>query len=187
MSRDENFSLYAYVLAAAVAICACAFLLEPRQIRVAAISLDEPFDTSAIETASIAPRPEFEEAKAWNYPDVPWMTYEDGLRRMQEEGKPGVLVMQAQWCLVCRNYQKLFHDREIAQYADDYVFILVDVEKEPALQRRFNVDGDYIPRTFVISPDGALTQDATGGHARQRFFVDPFRKDELADLLDRSR
>lgn len=185
MTRDENFSLYAYVLAAALAIFACSTLMEPAKVEVAAISLDA-VEIGAIETASIGPR-EAAERAAWNAPTIPWLTYEDGLKRMQQEGKPGLLVLQAQWCLVCRNYQRLFHEDDIARYAEDYVFILADIDREPGLQRRFDIDGDYIPRTFVLSPEGALTQDATGDHPRQRFFVDPFRKEQLADLLDRSR
>lgn len=186
MTRDENFSLYAYVLATTLLLGASAWLLAPPlKVEVTGIALDA-VETGAIETASIARRA-VDDAEAWNYPDIPWVSYEDGMRRMQKENKPALLVLQAEWCLVCRNYQRLFHDPQIARYKDDYVFILADIEKNPEVQRRYDVDGDYIPRTFVLSPDGALAQDATGSHARQKFFVDPFRKDELSDLLDRSR
>lgn len=179
MTRDDNFSLYLYLFAGAAAVFSSIWLYTPQRIEVAKFTLDA-VEVGAIETASIA-RPN--ERESWNFPQIPWRDYDDGMREMSESGKPAVMVLQAEWCLVCRNYQKQFQDEAVVKYAEDVVFILVDVEKQPELQRRFNVDGDYIPRTFALAPSGALARDRTGSHPRQRFFVDPFQPDELTALL----
>lgn len=183
MSDNENLSLYLYALAATAAIVASIWLLTPQQIEVKTIALDA-VEIGAIETASVKPRPADEVGAGWNAEEIPWRSYEEGMRRMSATGQRGLLVLQADWCLVCRSYQKLFKHEDIASHAGDYVFMIADIEEEPELQRRFNVDGDYIPRTFLLESDGSLAGDATGGHPRQKFFVDPFRPEELTRLLD---
>lgn len=186
MLKDDNISLYAYALLAAGVVLASSWMLSPQQIEVAALRVDA-IETGAIDTGSIPTARRADEAEAWGAPEIPWRGYSAGMREMARTNKPGVLVLQADWCLVCRHYQKQFRRPEMREFADDYVFILADVEADAELQRRYDVDGDYIPRTFVLAPDGGLAQEATGTHERQKFFVDPFRPDELTDLLERSR
>ena len=181
MSKDENISLYLYLLGAAAVIVASIWFFTPQKIEVARLTLDA-VEVGAIETATVAPR-SGDLGEAWNAEQIPWRSFDDGMRRMAETGKRGVLILQADWCLICRSYQKLFSERSVTKHADDFVFMMVDIEKEPELQRRYNVDGDYIPRTFLLESDGSLAAPATGGHPRQKFFVDPFRIDELSGLL----
>ena len=182
MSKDENLSLYLYVLGAAAVIVASIWLFTPQKIDVPRIALDA-VDVGAIETASVAPRRTGALGQDWNADEIPWRGFEDGMRRMAETGKRGVLVLQADWCLVCRSYQKLFAEKSVTKHADDFVFMIVDIENDPELQQRYNVDGDYIPRTFLLETDGSLAISATGGHPRQKFFVDPFRDHELSSML----
>ena len=183
MFDDENLSLYAYVLMLSGVIFGASFFAGQREIEVAALTVDA-VELGAIETASIPREAAPEGAEAWNCPAIPWRTYEDGMQEMARTNKPGILVLQAEWCLVCKNYQRLFEDPEVKKKSEDYVFILGDVDKQPDLQRRYNVDGDYIPRTFALTPDGDLKVDATGAHERQRFFVDPYKSSELLKLLN---
>lgn len=186
MFDDENLSLYAYVLMLSGVIFGASFFADEREIDVAALSVDA-VELGAIETASIPRQAGPDGAEAWNFPEIPWRTYEDGMQEMARTNKPAILVLQAEWCLVCKNYQRLFNDAEVKKKAEDFVFILADVDKQPELQRRYNVDGDYIPRTFALKPDGGLETDATGSHERQRFFVDPYKSDELVKLLNTAR
>ncbi|MEL6977394.1 MAG: thioredoxin family protein [Pseudomonadota bacterium] len=179
MSKDENLSLYLYVFAAATIVFSSIWLYTPQRIEVARLTLND-VELGAIETASI---PRVSAPESWNYPQIPWRSYEEGMREIAENGKPAIMVMQADWCLVCRNYQRQFLDSDVITYAEDAVFILVDVEDQPELQQRYNVDGEYIPRTFALSSSGSLARDRTGSHPRQRFFVDPFQPNELKALL----
>lgn len=183
MLKDENTSLYGYALMAAGAVVSCAFLLRAPEVEVARLTVDT-IEAGAIETASIPEESGPRGASEWGAPAIPWRTYEDGMAEMARTGKPALMILQAEWCLVCRNYQRQFEKPEIKRWADKYVFILADVDETPDLQKRYNVDGDYIPRTFLIAPDGGLRRDATGSHTRQRFYVDPYRADELSALLE---
>lgn len=184
MSDEEDVSLYLYALGATGVIVASIWLLTPQQIEVARLSVDA-VATGAIDTATIPRGPEETEPEDWNPDQIAWRSYEDGMRLMAETGKQGVMVLQAEWCLVCRSYQKLFHEKEVERRAKDFVFILADIDRDPALQRRYDVDGDYIPRTFLLNQDGTLAKNATSRHERQRFFVDPFQPDELLGLLSK--
>ncbi len=186
MFDDDNLNLYGYVLMLSGVIFGASFFAPEPRVEVAGIAL-EAVDTGAIETASIPLADTPDGAENWNYPSIPWRTYEDGMQEMAESNKPAVLVLQADWCLVCRNYQRLFDDPEVEKWANEYIFILGDVESQPELQRRYNVDGDYIPRTFVLDPDGGLRTDVSGSHERQRFFVDPYKPGELSKLLKSQR
>lgn len=182
MFKDENFNLYAYVLMLAGVVLGASFFATPQKVEVAALTVDS-VGLGVIETASI-PRAAPKGAEDWNYPEIPWRSYEDGMQEVARTNKPAVLVLQAEWCLICRNYQRLFNERDVSKHSDDYVFILADIDQQPDLQRRYDVDGDYIPRTFVLNPDGGLRFMKTGNHERQRFFVDPYQPDELVELLD---
>lgn len=183
MLKDENRTLYAGVLAiCGLALTSAVFFSRP-EIEVAVLR-PETTDYGAIETATAAPIAGPERSEDWNYPAIPWRTYEDGMEVAQREQKPALMVLQASWCLMCRDYQELFKSPEVEQWADDYVFILADIDEEPQLQTRYNVDGDYIPRTFILEPDGRLRIGAQGGFSGHRYFVDPYRTEALTKLLD---
>lgn len=191
MFRDEYFRIYAGVAAIAAVGLAFIFQAERPRLQPAGIALVGE-DTSAIETASV-PAPAVEAGpavgvgRAWNAPTIPWRTFEDGLSEMTETGKPGILVLHADWCLECRNYRNLFSDPDVVAFAGDYVFMLADIEAQPEVQSRFNFDGDYIPRTLVLDTEARPTELHTGSHPRQRYFVEPSNADELVALLNRAR
>lgn len=193
MFKDDNLSLYGYALLLTGVILASSLYMERPEIQVASLQLegqdriDEQIRRGEIETASIAERPQPQTANNWNYPTVRWRTYSDGLAEMARTGSPGVLVIQKADCILCRAYQRVFHDEAITQFSDDFVFILADADREPAVQKLYDVDGDYLPRTFVLSPDGGLERPATSAHPRQRFFVDPHRPEMLSRLLAGAR
>lgn len=177
--KDEASGVYAYVLGVAGVALAASIYANPQTAQVTGIALQD-IDTASIETASV-PAPQ-EGLRAWNYPQIPWRSYESGMAEMARSNKPAVLVLQADWCLVCRTYQKQFAEPEIIERADDFVFILADVERQPELQRRYDIDGDYIPRTFVLGPRGRI--ENSGGAGAQRFFVDPSSPEPLRTLMD---
>lgn len=195
MFKDDNLSLYGYALLLTGAILGASLYMEPPRVEVASLELDgidridEQLRTGDISTASIPTeeRPAPQTANNWNYPTILWRTYRDGLEEMERTGKPGLLVIQEANCLLCRSYQRLFHDETVTRWSGDYIFILADAGSEPAVQQLYNLDGDYLPRTFVLSPDGGLRRRATSSHPRQKFFVDPHRPDALARLLQAAR
>lgn len=191
MIRDEYLRIYMGVVA--LAAVAMAFVFHAERPRLDAASITLPGEAIGdIETASVpAPSgvadPAGGDARAWNAPAIPWTSVEEGLAQMAETGKPGLLVLHAEWCLECRSYRRLFAGEEVSSFADDFVFMLADIDREPELQQQFNFDGDYIPRTLVLDDKARPTELQTGAHPRQRYFVDPYESDELLSLLSRAR
>ncbi|MBX2853673.1 MAG: thioredoxin family protein [Rhodobacteraceae bacterium] len=197
MHSDEHLSLYGYALLLTGVILASSLYLAPPQAQVTAFALDgqeqieEPLNSSEITTASIEPaiidKDTPQMAGNWNYPAIRWRSYRDGLAEMERSGKPGLLVLQQRDCVLCRSYQRVFRSDYVTAFSDDFVFILSDAQNEPAVQQLYDIDGDYLPRTFVLSPDGGLVRRATSAHPRQRFFVDPHRPEALSTLLQTTR
>lgn len=185
IERDDNLKLYAVALFACFAAVVGSFFLQRPVQDWAAIRVDAEA-LGAIETASIPRDVDPAGPEAWGFPTIPWRSYEDGMIEMARSGRSAVVVLQADWCLTCRTYQAQFLTSEIEQFADEFVFILVDIDDEPDLQLRYDVDGDYIPRTFLLTADGGLAETRTGTDPNQRFFVDPDAPGELAALLARN-
>ncbi|MEO1329198.1 MAG: thioredoxin family protein [Pseudomonadota bacterium] len=181
MLNDDNLSLYAYALILSGVMLGASFFAADPKIEVAAIEREQIIDYAGIETASI---PQASEEREWGAPDIPWKSYDLGMEEVSRTGKPALMVLHADWCRVCKSYQTLFKQPSVTRFNDDFVFVLVDVDQEPHIQRRYNVDGDYVPRTMVLNAPGELATGQTGAHPRQRFFVDPYDERELTDLLD---
>lgn len=183
MFKDENFTIYTYALTLCGVGLVGSFLAADPTIEVAGIERD-PIALGEIETASIPQgSPEAVQAR-WNAPQIPWTNFEQGMSEVARSGKPALMVLHADWCRVCASYQQLFSEPEITRFSDDYVFVLVDVDDRPDLQRRYDIDGDYIPRTVMLEGPGQLSVQSTGDHPRQRFFVDPYDPGELSGLLE---
>lgn len=196
MFWDENFKIYAAALLIAGAGVTVSFVSDRPTLEIAGFFIEDPMqvaqggggDTSAIETASIAPpRDSPAGADAWGAPEVPWRDFEAGSAEMRRTGRSGVMVLQSDWCLECEAYQEQWRRADVAAFGDELVFILVDVDAEPAVQERYALDGDYVPRTIVLSPDGRPRFQRSGGHPAMDFFVETRSPDELLSLLSRAR
>lgn len=186
MFNDENVNLYAYTLMISGLAIGAALFASPPTLDIAPTIAGLP-DSAAIETASIAEIRTPPGARAWNYPAIAWMSYADGRMAMAATGKPGIVVIHRDACLECRNFQEQFHSRAVSAFADDYVFMLVDADREPVLNARYASDGDYAPRIVAVNADGSVRVTKSGSHPEHAFFVDPYSPTELASLLARAR
>lgn len=191
--KNENLSLYGYALLLTGVILASSLYLEPARIEVAKMAhtgedvWKQDLQRGEYQTAAIDERATSTAGVAWNYPNIRWRNYGEGLAEMERTGQFGVLVIHGEDCVLCSSYSRQFHDPSVSRYAEDYVFILADAAEEPAVQQLYNLDGDYLPRTFVLSPNGGLRRRSTSTHPTQKFLVDPYRPEVLANLLESSR
>ena len=131
-------------------------------------------DAPADETG---PMPHHEE---WNGDQIAWRRYDEGIREAKAENKPILLVVYTTWCPHCRNYSQVFSSPDVVAKARDFVMIRIDADASPAVSRRFAPDGEYIPRTFFLSPDGMLAADLHPARPRFKYFYD---ERTPADLL----
>jgi len=120
----------------------------------------------------------------WNVREVAWLPYEAGLAAGKAERKPIVLVFYTDWCPHCHNYSRLFHDPEVVRLSRQFVMIRVERDGHREISARYALDGEYIPRTFFLSPDGAVASDLTSDNQDFLYFLDEHDPTELIALME---
>lgn len=108
----------------------------------------------------------------WNDGTIEWRDYTDGLAAAKDKNKPVCLIFYTEWCPHCTNYSKVFHDQQVVERARDFVMIRLDKDKHPELSTKYAPDGQYIPRTYFLSPAGTLDPDIHAPRDRYKYFYD---------------
>lgn len=98
----------------------------------------------------------------FNAASIPWQSHESGLKEARETGKPVFLVVHGENCMACGAYGVLFDDEDVLWYSDKLVFVLIDQDETPELADAYAPDGDYLPRTLVLQPDGTHVRGIRG-------------------------
>ncbi len=120
-----------------------------------------------------------EVTKSWNDAEIQWRTYEAGLKEAKRTQKPVCLVFYAPWCTGCAAYTKLFYDPKVVKAASEFVMVRVNRDEAPELSQRYDIDGEYIPRTFFLSPQGKLDPKIHRLRPDQRYYYDTERSSAL--------
>src|SRR5689334_3461664 len=110
--------------------------------------------------------------EGWNAAAIDWQSYEAGMARAKAQNKPVCLVLYADWCPHCRNYSHVFEDSKIVEQAKRFVMIRVNSDAEDAVSRKYTADGGYVPRTYFLSPDGAVQTEIHAARDRFLYFYD---------------
>lgn len=108
----------------------------------------------------------------WNDAHIKWLGYEKGLAQAKKTKRPVCLIFYTTWCPHCANYSKVFSDPKVVQQAKSFVMIRVDKDKDTALSSQYKPDGEYIPRTYFLSPDGKLDESLTEQRDQFKYFYD---------------
>jgi thiol-disulfide isomerase/thioredoxin len=108
----------------------------------------------------------------WNDADIKWQPYEQGLAMAKKVNKPVCLIFYTEWCPHCTNYSKIFHNAKVVEYTKRFVMIRIDMDKHSVLSKKYAPDGQYIPRTFFLSPTGTLDPSIHEARDRYKYFYD---------------
>ena len=90
----------------------------------------------------------------WNDAIIGWRPYAKALSEAKQRNKRICLVIYTNWCPHCRNYRRVFYDREVVGASRQFVMVRLDADIASRLSRKFAFDGTCIPRTYFLSPDG---------------------------------
>ncbi|KPA23192.1 hypothetical protein shim_14870 [Shimia sp. SK013] len=119
----------------------------------------------------------------FNDQDIDWHDLDSGLDAAQATGKPIFLVVHATWCPVCHEYRNVFFHSKIVAQSRNFVFVLVDQDREPNAAARYAPDGAYIPRSMVLDATGTLQTKFNSGFSKHRYFLDPSSHKQLSGVL----
>lgn len=108
----------------------------------------------------------------WNDAAIDWQPYEQGLAMANKEDRPVCLIFYTESCPHCINYSKIFHDPKVVEHSQQFVMIRIDQNKYPDVSEKYRPDGQYIPRTFFLSPKGTLARSIHERRDRYRYFYD---------------
>ena len=110
-------------------------------------------------------------AHDWNDGQIAWKDYESGLAAAKTDKKPVCLIFYTEWCPHCKNFSQVFHDPKVVEKSKELVMVHIDKDKNAALSKQYAPDGEYIPRTFFLGPDGKLS-DIHVPHDKYLYFYD---------------
>lgn len=133
-----------------------------------------------------ASAPYAEAPSDWNVREVAWMPYERGLAAAKAERKPIVLVFYTDWCPHCHNYSRLFHDPELVRLSQQFVMIRVERDGHRDISAQYDIDGEYIPRTFFLTPTGSVMTELTSDNDDFLYFLDEHDPTELIALMQQA-
>jgi len=120
----------------------------------------------------------------WNEAQISWHPFEEGLATAKRDRLPICLVFTTEWCPHCKTYRGVFKDPGVVAKASSFVMIRVDSDKSQDLSHRFAPDGEYIPRTFFLSPDGVLDPAIHAPRSKAMYFFDEADPSSLLAGMD---
>lgn len=120
--------------------------------------------------------------------NVAWQGWDAGLARAKAENKPVMLLVWAHWCPRCRELAPTFGDPEVAALAEKMVMVEQNADERPGwLSEKFDsLYGGYVPRVFVLRPDGTVRTDITSGNPEYPYFYVPHNKAALVESLKKA-
>ena len=131
-------------------------------------------------------RPVWAGAEDWNDKQIKWMGYDDGLTQAKKTKRPVCLIFYTTWCPHCANYSKVFSDPNVVKKAKSFVMIRLDKDKNAAISGQYKPDGEYIPRTYFLSPQGKLDESLTEQRDQYKYFYDEQSPKGILDGMDRA-
>jgi thiol:disulfide interchange protein DsbD len=105
------------------------------------------------------------ESGAYTVNEIEWEFYSDRiLQSAQESGKPVMIDFYADWCIPCKELDKLtFSDERVIELSKNFVMLKADLTKSEspevqALQERYNIKG--VPTLIFITSNGSEVSQA---------------------------
>lgn len=102
---------------------------------------------------------------------------------MRANKRPGMVVVMATWCPRCKDYRALFFDPEIIELSKHFEMILIDAQVAPDRADKWKTDGDYFPRTFIASPEGAVDESFVTSLKDYPHFFNAVQRSELVAAM----
>jgi thiol:disulfide interchange protein len=110
--------------------------------------------------------------ESWGGAAIAWRTPDEGLAEARRANKPVMVVLYTSWCPHCRNFSQVFADPKVVEASKRFVMIRANSDEAEAFASKYAPDGNYIPRTLFLKPDGELRTDVVASGGRFKYFYD---------------
>ena len=107
----------------------------------------------------------------WNDEVLRWSSYESGVKELKNSGKNGIVILYADWCPTCKEYSGLFRNSDVIEALEGLVLIRIDVDREPEISAVFNLDGEYVPRTYALDSSGEIIKSLNSENPDWWYFL----------------
>ncbi len=96
---------------------------------------------------------------------IDWRTgLDSALAASRQTGKPALAYFTAAWCAPCQTLKRTtFADAEVNQAMQAYIPVKIDIDAEPALARRYNIEA--VPAFLQLDGDGRVQRQTAGALA----------------------
>ena len=125
-------------------------------------------------------------AEDWNDANIKWQPYDQGLAEAKKTGKPICLIFYTTWCPHCANYSKVFSDPAVVKKSGSFVMIRLDKDKNQEISKQYSPDGEYIPRTYFLAPDGQLDASLSETRPQYKYFYSEKDPASILGGMDRA-
>lgn len=122
----------------------------------------------------------------WNDREIRWMGLDEGLREASRNGRPVCLVVYTQTCPHCRNYSEVFRDPRVVEKSKKFVMVKLDQGADDSQSRRYAPDGEYIPRTIFLSPEGEPQPQIHAARNRYVHFYDEHNPSSVLTAMNKA-
>lgn len=107
----------------------------------------------------------------WNDEKLNWHNYEEGMKKIQATGSPGLFIIYADWCTTCKAYSELFADEQVVNNLEGLVLIRENRDLNLKISQQYDYDGEYIPRTFALDNKGQVMQNFYSDSSKYTYFI----------------
>ena len=109
----------------------------------------------------------------WNDSQIKWYSYAEGMEQTKKTKKPGMLIIYADWCPTCKKYSTLFSNSSVVQSMNGLILMRENRDTNPRINKMFNYDGEYVPRTFALNNKGKVMQKFYVEEEKYTYFIPP--------------
>jgi hypothetical protein len=107
----------------------------------------------------------------WNDSELTWLNYSDGLKELAASGKSCIFIVYADWCPTCKKYSTLFKNPAVVTALEGVILVRSNKDKEPGISKLYDIDGEYVPRTFALDKIGKIIEDLNSDNPKWWYFL----------------